>query len=130
MIEELHEFKLFNLNALDITAWLTWFIETLIEAQEDAANKIATVFQKSAFWQRHKNTPLSERQVKVINKVFKTGETGFPNGISAQKYAAMAKCSKATATRDLSDLVTKECLTIEGVGRGIRYFIKTADLAP
>ncbi len=118
-----------NLNALDITAWLTWFIETLIEAQEDAANKIVTVFQKSAFWQRHKNTPLSERQVKVINKVFQAGQTGFPKGISAQKYAAMAKCSKATATRDLSDLAAKECLTIEGVGRGIRYFIKTADLA-
>lgn len=112
-----------NPKALDITLWLTWFIETLMEAQEDAANKIATIFHKSDFWQKHKDTPLTERQVKAINKIFRAGSAGFPNGISAQKYAALAKCSKATATRDLGDLVSKNCLTTEGVGRGVRYFI-------
>lgn len=47
-----------------------------------------------------------------------------PNGISAQKYSALAKCAKATATRDLGDLVSKGSLSVEGVGRGVRYFIK------
>jgi Fic family protein len=111
-------------NELDITSWLTWFIETLIAAQEDAESKMDVIFQKTQFWQRHKNTDLSERQIMALNKIFKAGKEGFPNGISAQKYSALAKCAKATATRDLGDLVSKECLTVEGIGRGIRYFIK------
>jgi Fic family protein len=111
-------------NALDITSWLTWFIETLIAAQEDAESKMEVIFQKTQFWQRHKNTDLSQRQTMALNKIFKAGKEGFPNGISAQKYAALAKCAKATATRDLGDLVSKDCLRVEGIGRGVRYFIK------
>ena len=110
-------------TVLDITEWLSWFIETLIAAQQEAADKVATIFEKTAFWQRHKNTELSERQKTVLNKVFKAGKDGFPNGISAQKYAALGKCSKATATRDLGDLLAKNCVRSEGVGRGLRYFI-------
>ena len=29
-----------------------------------------------------------------------------------------------TASRDLGDLVSKDCLSVEGVGREIRYVIK------
>jgi Fic family protein len=110
--------------ALDITPWLTWFIETLIAAQEDAESKMDVIFQKTQFWQRHKSTDLSERQIMALNKIFKAGKEGFSNGISAQKYATLAKCTKTTATRDLGDLVSKDCLSVEGIGRGIRYFIQ------
>lgn len=119
------ESELNDSDALDITPWLSWFITTLIAAQKEAADKVMTVFQKTVFWQHHKNTHLSERQKKAINKIFKAGAQGFPNGVSAQKYAALAKCSKATATRDLSDLKTKGCVRVEGIGRGVRYFIRT-----
>ena len=115
-------------NALDITSWLTWFIETLMAAQKDAESKMEVIFQKTQFWQHHKETKLSPRQITALNKIFKAGKEGFPNGISAQKYAALAKCAKATATRDLGDLVSKDCLSIEGIGRGIRYFIKLGTL--
>ncbi|WP_419810471.1 Fic family protein [Bacterioplanoides sp.] len=112
-------------EVLDITSWLNWFIETLIAAQGEAAEKIATIFDKTEFWQRHKNTELSGRQKTVLNKIFKAGKEGFPNGVSAQKYAALGKYSKATATRDLSDLLAKDCLKSEGVGRGLRYYLNT-----
>lgn len=108
---------------LDVTSWLTWFVETLMTAQAEAESRINTVFQKTRFWQRHQDTELSDRQIKALNKIFKAGKDGFPNGVSAQKYLALAKCSKATATRDLSDLVAKGCLKQTGVGRGVRYFI-------
>ncbi|GGY50193.1 cell division protein Fic [Bacterioplanes sanyensis] len=117
--------ELANPEMLDITCWLSWFIETLIEAQQSAAEKIATIFAKTEFWQRHRNTELSERQKTVLNKIFKAGKEGFPNGVSAQKYAALGKCSKATATRDLGDLLVKDCIKSEGVGRGVRYFLNT-----
>jgi Fic family protein len=48
-------------NALDITSWLTWFIETPIAAQENTEFKMEVIFQKTQFWQHHKNTDLSER---------------------------------------------------------------------
>lgn len=114
-----------NSTGLDITSWLVWFIETLIAAQTATENRIKIIFEKTRFWQHHKNTKLSDRQIKALNKIFKAGKNGFPNGVSAQKYAALAKCSKATATRDLSDLVTKKCLNVKGVGRGVRYIIRT-----
>jgi Fic family protein len=112
-----------NSDVLDITTWLIWFIETLLAAQEDAENKMDVIFQKTQFWQRHKETDLSPRQVTALNKIFKAGKEGFPNGISAQKCSALAKCAIATATRDLGDLVSKGCLSVEGIGRGVRYFI-------
>ena len=34
----------------------------------------------------------------------------FGEGINARKYQSMAKVSKATATRDLTDLVEKGCV--------------------
>ena len=49
---------------------------------------------------------------------------GFANGISAAQYQAVAKVSKATATRHLTDLVAKGCLEkLPGGGRSTRYQI-------
>ena len=35
------------------------------------------------------------------------GDQGFEGGMNARKYVSLAKTSKATATRDLQDLVAK-----------------------
>jgi Fic family protein len=51
----------------------------------------------------------------ALNKIFKVGKESFPNGISAQKYAALAKCAKAAATRDLGVLFLKTALTLKGL---------------
>ena len=46
----------------------------------------------------------------------------FEHGINARKYQSLAKVSKATATRDLADLVEKGCLwKLPGGGRSTRY---------
>ena len=49
------------------------------------------------------------------------GAEGFEGGMSAKKYISITKTSKATATRDLQDLVDKNVLTTEGAGRSVRY---------
>ncbi|MDQ4172597.1 DUF4172 domain-containing protein, partial [Pseudomonas aeruginosa] len=52
------------------------------------------------------------------------GERGFEDGISAAQYQAVAKVSKATATRHLSDLLEKGCIErLPGGGRSTRYQI-------
>ena len=49
------------------------------------------------------------------------GENEFVGGMNARKYLAIAKTSKATATRDLGDLVEKGILTAKGGGRSVGY---------
>ena len=49
------------------------------------------------------------------------GENEFVGGMNARKYLAIAKTSKATATRDLADLVEKGILTVKGGGRSVGY---------
>ena len=49
------------------------------------------------------------------------GIKGFKGGMTAKKYISIAKTSKATATRDLQDMVEKQCLSAIGAGRGVHY---------
>jgi len=51
-----------------------------------------------------------------------TAGEAFEQGINAAKYKSMAGVSKATATRDLTDLMEKGCLRqLPGGGRSTRY---------
>lgn len=109
-------------GTLDITAWLQWCLATLLNSLEQALARIDRVLVKARFWQTHRNQTLSAEQVKVLNRLLDGGERGFENGISAAQYRAVAKVSKATATRHLSDLLAKGCIEkLPGGGRSTRY---------
>ncbi|MGE8454315.1 MAG: Fic family protein, partial [Pseudomonadales bacterium] len=111
-------------GGLDITKWLQWFLETLLRSLEQALTRIDRVLVKARFWQAHRSQTLSAEQVKVLNRLLDGGERGFENGISAAQYQAVAKVSKATATRHLSDLLEKGCIErLPGGGRSTRYQI-------
>src|SRR5690606_2506376 len=110
---------------LDITPWLEWFLDTLEEALQQALLRVERVLSKTWFWQRHASTVLNERQIKVLNRLLDTAGEAFAQGINARKYQALAKVSKATATRDLAELVDKGCLEKQpGGGRSTRYGIR------
>lgn len=49
------------------------------------------------------------------------GEGGFKGGMSAKKYIPITKASKATATRDLQELVKIKALLQSGGGRSTGY---------
>jgi len=109
-------------DGLDITRWLVWFLETLETAMSEAIAKIERTLKRQRFWQRHTQTPLSDAQIKVLERLLEGGERGFEDGISASQYQKVAKVSKATATRHLQDLVAKGCLApLPGGGRSTRY---------
>jgi Fic family protein len=115
---------------LDITAWLQWFLATLLNSLQQALQRIDRVLAKTRFWQQHQQHGLLPEQVKVINRLLDGGERGFEQGISASKYQAVAKVSKATATRHLADLLDKGCIErLPGGGRSTCYQI-TADRIP
>lgn len=109
---------------LDITEWLEWFLQTLLRSLQQAMARIESVLGKARFWQAHRQSGLSAEQTKVLNRLLDGGERGFEDGISAAQYQAVAKVSKATATRHLTELLAKGCLNrLPGGGRSTRYQI-------
>lgn len=110
----------------NITNWLVWFLDTLSDSLETTLKQIHRTLFKSRFWHKYSNLDLHEGQRKVLNRLLDGGENGFEHGISASQYQKVAKVSKATATRHLSDLLEKECIIkLEGGGRNTRYQINT-----
>jgi len=109
---------------LDITRWLSWFLDTLEEALQQAMLRLDRVLAKTRFWQKQAMTVLNERQVKVLSRLLDTAGEAFEQGLTASKYQSMTKVSKATATRDLTELLDKGCLRkLPGGGRSTRYVV-------
>lgn len=116
-------------STTDITQWLEWFLRTLLSSIEHALARIERVLAKTRFWQLHTRDGLSAEQVKVLNRLLDGGERGFEEGLSAAQYQAVAKVSKATATRHLSALLANNCLVrLPGGGRSTRYQINWSAL--
>ena len=59
--------------------------------------------------------------------MFREGIDGFKGGLSADNYISISQTSRATATRDLQDLVEKRALTKTGELRHTRYFLSLAN---
>ena len=109
----------------NITAWLLWFLSALKESLEQTLTRIQRTLLKSRFWSTFLEIDLHEGQRKVLNRLLDGGENGFEHGISASQYQKVAKVSRATATRHLTDLLEKGCMVkLNGGGRSTRYQIK------
>ncbi len=103
---------------LDITPWLTWFLECLGRAIEGADGMLNAVLQKAQFWNRLAGTPINDRQRIVLNRLL----NGFEGKLTSSKYAKLAKTSQDTAARDIADLVEKGALVRDpGGGRSTSY---------
>lgn len=111
-------------GSLEITAWLSWFLSVLEDALNQGLLRFERVVQKTRFWQKHVQTVLSARQIKVLNRLLDGQGEEFSEGINARKYIGLTKVSKATATRELTDLLAKGCLQrLPGGGRSTRYVL-------
>lgn len=91
----------------DLTEWIKWYIDTLINALDTAETTLNTILNKSIFWQRASNIPMSDRQTSTLNLFL----DGYESKITTKQWATLNKCSKDTANRDIQDLVTKNILT-------------------
>lgn len=109
-------------GSVDITEWLMWFLECVERSIHHSESTIATVLGKGKFWQKFADVTMSERQRKAVNKLLDAGPDGFEGGLTTRKYVGMTKCSRATAFREIADLVEKGILKQnEGAGRNVSY---------
>ncbi len=106
---------------LDVSPWVCWFAQLCRSACEAASRRIDLAIEKSRFWQTHAGTPLNARQRKVMQRLLDDGDGGFLGGLNASKFMKMTGASKATATRDLADLVSAGLLCTRGQGKALRY---------
>jgi Fic family protein len=107
-------------NSLEITDWLIYFANVILQAQAEAIKIVRFSLQKTKFFDKYKNE-LNEREWKVIKKMSDAGYEGFAGGMTAKKYMRIAQTSKATATRDLRHLSEIGVLLAEGGGRSAHY---------
>jgi Fic family protein len=107
-------------QTLNATAWVEFFADVVLQAQEESLVLLNFIIEKSRLLTRLKGQ-LNARQEKVLLRMFEEGPKGFQGGLSSENYIAITACSRATATRDLSELVDLKALVKTGELRHTRY---------
>lgn len=109
-------------KTLNINNWLVYFSQLLIEAQQNAIDVINLSIKKTRFLDSHEKH-MNTRQIKVLKKMLDMGAEDFKGGMTAKKYMSITKTTKATATRDLQNLVQNNILEKQGDGRSTHYHL-------
>ncbi len=107
---------------LEITEWLHYFAETVLDAQAYTIQCVEFLIEKARFFDRI-GDQLNARQHKVLARMFSEGLEGFKGGLSADNYISIAKTSASTATRDLKDLVERGAFIRTGELKHTRYHL-------
>lgn len=97
---------------LDITNWIKWFLNCLLDALEASNITLEKVMQKHKFWNLNSILIQNERQQLMLNKLL----DGFEGKLTSSKWAKITKCSPDTALRDIQDLIKKGILRKEMAG--------------
>ena len=113
----------------EITQWLHYFADVILSAQEYSLSLIDFLINKAKLYDRVKNQ-LNRRQEKVLQRMFREGLDGFKGGLSAVNYISITGASRATATRDLQDLVHKGALLKTGTLKSTRYHLNLGPSFP
>ena len=108
---------------LDITPWLGWFVQQFSAACQKSGLHIDKAIEKNRFWFTHAGQDFNQRQRKTLQKLLDAGDGGFLGGLTADKHSKISGASKATATRDLGDLLQKGALIARGTGKATKYYV-------
>ncbi|MFH1016805.1 MAG: Fic family protein [Pseudomonadota bacterium] len=109
-------------KANEISEWLKYFAETILEAQQHTQTIVDFIIEKAKFYDNHRDR-MNARQEKVVARIFRAGSEGFVGGLNAENYLRITGTSRATATRDLQDLVEKGLLLRTGALKSTRYYL-------
>lgn len=109
-------------KGIEITGWLEYFAQTILDAQNYSLRLIEFLIAKTKLYDALRGQ-LNERQDKVMARMFKEGPDDFKGGLSAENYISITGTTRATATRDLADLIEKGALKRTGKRRYTRYWL-------
>ena len=109
-------------RVLEVGHWVKFFADVILQAQAESIELLYFLIEKSRLL-TNLSGQLNPRQEKVLMRMFREGPRGFDGGLSAENYITIIKTSRATATRDLTDLVEKRALVKTGELRHTRYWL-------
>lgn len=105
-------------GGLEITAWLSWFLDCLFHAMDHTEETLAAVVNRTKFWERNRDITLNSRQQYMVTTLL----DDFFGSLTSTKWGKMTKSSPDTALRDIQDLIEKGILEKEpGGGRNTAY---------
>lgn len=111
-------------NDVDITQWLSWFLDCLGRAIDGAERLLASVLTKASIWKRINQHSLNDRQRLVVERLL----DDFQGALTTSKCAKLAKCSSDTALRDIRELLQHGILLQNSQrGRGTSYRLVSAE---
>lgn len=109
---------------LDITEWLTWFLDCLDRALTTTEDILSGILLKARYWEMLATKTINERQRLILNKLL----DGFDGKLTSSKWAKIAKTSQDTALRDIQNLLDQNVLEKEASGgRSTSYDLKKID---
>ncbi|MBF5059773.1 Fic family protein [Candidatus Neptunochlamydia vexilliferae] len=109
-------------ESLEVQDWVEFFSKSALLAQKESVDLLYFLIEKAKMLIAL-SEKINARQEKVLLRMFAEGPMGFKGGLSAENYIAITQVSRATATRDLADLVQKGALVKTGELRHTRYFL-------
>ena len=116
---------------LDITEWLRWSTASIEQAYDEARACIERVIQVAHFWTRHRETPLTPRQRRLLEMAL-TPNDPEDGWLTAKRAARQTKVERVTASRDLARM--EELAVIEkdprAGGRSTRYRVRLSERSP
>lgn len=125
-VQRLHGLKL-DAVTIDVTPWVLWFVQAFTQGCIRCQAVVRQATEKAVFRMKAGQCGLNARQHKVLERLLDAGHValggGFLDGMTNEKYATITGTSKATATRDLTDLLAKGLLRVEGAGKATRYAV-------
>lgn len=107
-------------GSMDITNWVYWFLQNLLQAIANSDVILKKVIDISLFWSKHQSINFNERQQKML-QIFLDN---FRGNLTTTKWAKLCKCSQDTATRDINELLEKGILEKEGKAKNTHYVLK------
>lgn len=108
-------------GALDITAWLRWFLQQALAAVTEGQARIHGSQWESRFWLGLSDLPLSGRQRAMLRRLLERGE----GRVTSSQWARRTGTSPDTALRDILQLVEWDVLErSDAGGRSTSYRLR------
>jgi len=101
----------------EITPWIEYFIKMSLEGQQQIEKLIDLVLKRKTFFDRYEKQ-LGERQLAAIRFLLKEQGIGNKIEMNASLYMHITQASKATATRDMQQLLDMGAFVFAGPGGG------------
>ncbi len=110
-------------GSLNATAWVQWFAQRVQDACAHSSAQMHAALAPSRYWvaTQAAHPAITPSQRKVLAKLLDAAPSGFEGGLSTDKYTAITGLSRATAYRELTQLLEVGLLVKTGVGKATRY---------